>query len=112
AGDREAEAAVVEMVDDLDRDFVGARIPEERDLEAVLVAVGELLGGCVRHRGSFPVADLRLDSPIMRRGPCRSRPGRPHSYPGPFPRPGTALGSTAARYVSRRGATPERRVLR
>ena len=31
------------------------RIPEEGDLEAVLVAVGEFFGGCVRHRGSFLV---------------------------------------------------------
>ncbi len=53
AGDWEAEAAVIEVVDDLDRDFVGAGIPEEGDLEAVLVAVGEFFGGCVRHRGSF-----------------------------------------------------------
>ena len=53
AGDREAEAAVVEVVDDVDRDFVGAGIPEEGDLEAVLVAVGEFFAGCVRHRGSF-----------------------------------------------------------
>ena len=45
AGDREPEAAVVEVVDDLDGDFVGAGIPEERDLEAVLVAVGEFFDG-------------------------------------------------------------------
>ena len=30
AGNREPEAAVVELVDDLDGDFVGAGIPEER----------------------------------------------------------------------------------
>src|SRR4051794_2003100 len=81
AGDREAKAAVVEMVDDLDRDFVGAGIPEEGDLEAVLVAVGEFFRGYVRHRASFLVAGLGLDSPSMRLRRCRSRPGRPHSYP-------------------------------
>src|SRR3954447_7554661 len=81
AGDREQEPAVVELVDDLDADFVRAGIPEEGHLEAVLVAVGQFSEGCVRHRGSFPVGDLRLQSPIMRRGRCRSRPGRPHSYP-------------------------------
>jgi hypothetical protein len=47
AGDWEAEAAAIEMVDDLDRDFVGGGIPEESYLEAVLVAVGKFSEGCV-----------------------------------------------------------------
>ena len=45
AGNREPEAAVVELVDDLDGDFVGTGIPEEPDLEAVLVAVGKFSVG-------------------------------------------------------------------
>src|SRR3954451_16983934 len=49
AGDREAEAAVVELVEDLDGNFVRVRIPEERDLEASLVAVREFFELWVRH---------------------------------------------------------------
>src|SRR5205814_3682036 len=91
AGDREPEAGVVEVVDDVDTHLVGRGIPEERDLEAVLVAVGELFDGCVRHWDSFPVGGLRLHPPIMRPGRCRSRPGQPHSYPGCLWSAGTTL---------------------
>jgi len=42
AGDRQPEAALVALVDHFDRDFVRAGVPEEGDLEAVLLALREL----------------------------------------------------------------------
>src|SRR5215207_332732 len=42
AGDRQPEAAAVAVVDQFDRDFVRPSVPEEGDLEAVLLAVREL----------------------------------------------------------------------
>jgi hypothetical protein len=41
AGYRDAERLVVERIDDLDRDSVQAKVPEEGDFKAVLIAVRE-----------------------------------------------------------------------
>ena len=39
---RKNKLAVGALVDDVDRDFVRAGVPEERDLESILVPIGEL----------------------------------------------------------------------
>src|SRR6266536_187505 len=64
AADWEAEAALVKLVDDLDRHLVGAAIPKERDLKPVLVAIRELFACHLRHGSSLLVADLRLQGAI------------------------------------------------
>ena len=79
AGNRNAEEAVVALVDDVDADVVRAGVPEEGDLEAVLLAVGEFFEAAVRHGEFLSVMALGIHSPIMRPQARRSRPGEPHS---------------------------------
>jgi hypothetical protein len=81
AGDREPEMALGALVDDVDRHFVRAGVPEERDLEAVLVPIGELFEGYVQLRRSFLVDGLRL----TRRSCDRAPPDRARDNPTPAP---------------------------
>src|SRR3954462_14323744 len=81
AGDGKQEAALVALVDHFDRDAVRAGVPEEGDLEAVLLTVRELSQAGV-HGGflsggwpAFHVSDLGSRA-------MPPRPGNPPSDPG------------------------------
>ena len=78
-GNRNAEKAVVALVDDINTDVVRTRVPEEGDLEAVLLTVGEFFEAAVRHGEFLSVMGLAIHSPIMRPQAHQSRPGEPHS---------------------------------
>src|SRR3954452_8502264 len=98
-GNRNAEEAVVALVADVNADVVRTRVPEESDLEAVLLTVGELFEAAVRHGEFLSALGLAIHSPIMRPSVHRSRPGEPHSRPRCF---GRGLLIRQARLLRRR----------
>src|SRR4051794_40550210 len=88
AGDRDAEEAVVSLVDGVNADVVRTRVPEESDHEAVLLTVGEFFEAAVRHGEFLSVMGHPVHSPIMRPWAIDRARGNP------TPDPDLSLGDT------------------
>src|SRR3954452_12222450 len=87
-GNRNAEEAVVALVADVNADVVRTRVPEESDLEAVLLTVGELFEAAARHGEFLSVMGHPVHSPIMRPWALDRARGNP------TPDPDLSLGDT------------------